>query len=107
MQISVPERAPAADQEAVSITRLNLIRRTKQGHCVDHDELAFMDLAIGGCHFNAELLRDGSLQLPGGVSIPPAARKRAKQAARELALAELAKAWSEQRDAGEVFDERR
>jgi hypothetical protein len=80
------------------ITRFHLTRIRKNGHSVDRDEFAFVNITISGCQIGATLLRDGSLTLPPDVRIPGHLKKVAKQEAQRLAIAELAEAWREQRD---------
>jgi hypothetical protein len=82
------------------ITRFHLIKAWKTGHCVDRDPFAFLNLAVGECRVEVELLRDGSLKLPAGVRVAADVRRRATLEARRMAVEELAAEWREQRDQG-------
>lgn len=89
-----------ADDDQLVITRFHLIKAWKTGHCVGRDPFAFLNLAIGECRVEVELLRDGSLKLPAGVLVAADVRRRATLEARRMAIEELAAEWREQRDVG-------
>jgi hypothetical protein len=88
--------------QTMSIIRLHLTKIAKNGDCVDRNEFAFLNIAIGECRIDAELLRDGSLRLPRGVRIPEHLQQRATEEARQMAIAELIDVWDQQRDTGEI-----